>query len=462
LFGFDPDIKACRKYVAAILEKHHLMYLGSVNDVEENVEFQRWVDRCSPGIPVRENDGVVVWSGMVKRLHGGNPFSTGLLGRLQQEGLDFVDANASQRKEKMCCGGRVSSAYIKAVKREARCRDLERCSEELLSKDIVLGYVFNAHLGDCMMATTLPRKLKEKYGIGVRVVRHHMTIDMFKNNPYVDGHLCKGRIPLGRWNVGKGHLIQRMERYFGLDEDPYPRPEIYLSDEEQAWAASFRSNLPDGPVVVVCCGAVSNNSLDPFDFRPWQVWADLIGEEATVVQLMVRNNGMRENRGVQPGTEEMLEGHISLGNLPRRLFFAVFSVADGYFGTWAAGSHVAAAFGLPSIVHLNGHLLNEPVFPASEGIGAFLYPQHLFVRYRHRDSHEVLRELSSDEKEDRGVVEAEYRDVARQIRKSFDAEMKVLLDKHEEKVENGGLKEELVDEYRMTLMEVWRLKREGV
>ena len=77
----------------------------------------------------------------------------------------------------------------------------------------------------------------------------------------------------------------------------------------------------------------------------------------------------------------ILENHIVLGNLPTRLFFAMFSIADGYFGTWASGCHVAAAFELPSIVHLNNHMKGWPIFPGKARIHQFMYPQHIFARY---------------------------------------------------------------------------------
>ncbi|MEE9187651.1 MAG: hypothetical protein V3U10_06375, partial [Bacteroidota bacterium] len=108
--------------------------------------------------------------------------------------------------------------------------------DELKDGKIVLGFYCRSHIGDVLCTSTLPRKLVEKYGCRVLVVRHRSTHNLFANNPYVSGFRNVGRIPLTECLAGPGHFIQKLERFFCLPTDPYPRPEVYLSHDESKWA----------------------------------------------------------------------------------------------------------------------------------------------------------------------------------------------------------------------------------
>jgi hypothetical protein len=116
--------------------------------------------------------------------------------------------------------------------------------------------------------------------------------------------------------------------------------------------------------VIVCTEAVSN--AEGYASMPWQAWVDALAGDASIIQVR------------QAGVE--LTGGLVLSDLDVRQFLAVFSQADTYLGTWAAGIHAAAAFGLETIC-----VCKSPVTPRSltfpvllAHITSFLYPQHAY------------------------------------------------------------------------------------
>lgn len=264
--------------------------------------------------------------------------------------------------------------------------------KELRDGTVVLGFYCRSHIGDVLCTSTLPRKLVEKYGCRVFVVRHRSTHNLFANNPYVSGFRNVGRIHLTECLVGPGHFIQKLERFFCLPIDPYPRPEVYLSHDESKWAWEIRQMLPrNKPVVLVCTRSVTDSNDGSFTTARWQAWVDLLGQQATVVQLALTAVAayekavfLRDDNRRRFHVESVLDNCFVLQNLTPRQFVAVFSVADGYFGTNSGGSHVAAAFDVPSIVVLNSVTNPERLrfpnpYPAQRNPESFLYPQHSFV-----------------------------------------------------------------------------------
>jgi len=374
LKSYRADIRACKAYVTAVFKLHQLSYQADEETVLRNVEFQKWIERCRGEKIDWKNKRVVRKKVVVEgcKSEKKNPFSRDMKRKLEETGIVLKDTNKFMYEE----------LAIDVVKTKAR--HFQQI-EELKGGEIALGLFASAHVGDCLVTSTLPRKLKKKYGCKVYVVDNRFVKNTFFNNPYVDGYIQEDAEPLGGTEVGLGHHIQRLERFFLLEQDIYPKPEIYLTKEESNWAEGFRKSLPeDKPIIIMCNGARTNNTDDTYNRRPWQLWADIIGEEATVVQLLLIGKsaytGKLTWQGLAP-QEDVLCNHIVLANLPLRLYFAAFSIADGYFGTWASGCHVAAAFDVPSIVHLNDHMKGWPIFPGKERIHQFVYPQHTFARY---------------------------------------------------------------------------------
>jgi hypothetical protein len=100
----------------------------------------------------------------------------------------------------------------------------------------------------------------------------------------------------------------------------------------------------------------------------WPQWVLALADYGSVIQCRAT-----PDEPSLPGTRLQL-------CLDARRWFALFSQASLYVGTWAAGIHVAAAFGLEAIVvtkpPVDPRTLSFPQPPTH--IVAFLYPQHAY------------------------------------------------------------------------------------
>jgi hypothetical protein len=115
----------------------------------------------------------------------------------------------------------------------------------------------------------------------------------------------------------------------------------------------------------VASGAVTDRgNVEKVD---WPRVAKVLSRRYAIIQLSL--------------SEKQLPGAIVYRRLSLRKYFALFSVADCFFGGTTAGSHLAAAFDVPSIIVIWRSLNEQLVFPTSgHGFKAsFLYPQHWFI-----------------------------------------------------------------------------------
>jgi len=231
--------------------------------------------------------------------------------------------------------------------------------------EVTLGKLCGWHLGDTLCATPLATALALT-GRKVFVGRNPNASVVFAGHDV--GRRNRGRIGLSApAEVGPGQHIQRVLRWFSLPEPYYPRPDIRLSPDEVAWAVNQCGGLAR-PRVILCAEALSYT--DGYAEMAWQAWADALSESASVIQP--RQTG------------PTLGGCMSLSRLTTRQFLALFSQADAYLGTWAAGIHCAAAFGLEAIVVTHPPVdPRQMVFPLPLAhIRSFLYPQHAYGIWR--------------------------------------------------------------------------------
>src|SRR5947209_4700468 len=97
------------------------------------------------------------------------------------------------------------------------------------------------NLGDALVLTTLPAKLKEKFP-KLRIFTYPRGFNpvVFAHNPAVAGVQRLPRAVYGDdTNWGAGNLIQLKERFFGLEASAEPRPEIHLTPGEREWARGY-------------------------------------------------------------------------------------------------------------------------------------------------------------------------------------------------------------------------------
>jgi hypothetical protein len=230
----------------------------------------------------------------------------------------------------------------------------------------ILGTFGAAHLGDTLCTSTLPRLVRAHTGRPVYVVDHPMLRAVFSENPHVSGFVA-GRSPtLDRRMRGDGHVVQRMEQAFEVPVSPVAKPDIYLSDLERAWASTQRKRLPaDRPVCVLSTTALTDRGNA--ERVNWLKIVQMLCFRFTVVQPVL--------------AEQPVPGAVPYRSLTIRQYMALMAVADAFIGATSGGTHVAAAFDVPSLVVSWRSLLDPLRFPVS-GLGmptAFLYPQHWHV-----------------------------------------------------------------------------------
>ena len=243
----------------------------------------------------------------------------------------------------------------------------------------------------CM--SPLIRKLTDTYQCRVSIVRHRSTYRVLEGNPYLSRYFNDNRISIGECVRGPGHMIQKLERHFGLEISCRPKPEVYLSPEESHWAWQIKAMLPQNrPIAIVCMNSVTDNRIARTDRLNWQSWVDALDERFTVVQPALTKVEtleeivrLHESHRSAWRPDHILDNCFVLKNLDTRKFMALFSIADLYLGPNSGGAHLAAAFDVPAFVVLNAKQYKTGLTFPDRISGnhwrheSFLYPYHNFL-----------------------------------------------------------------------------------
>lgn len=256
-------------------------------------------------------------------------------------------------------------------------------------RDITLGRCYCGHLGDTLCLSPLPRLLSTVFDMRVFVSNIPSHVGVFQNNPYVAGFSNSRGINLQNRIGGHGHLLERLQRRFGLQFTGEHRPEVYLTDDEKRWAVTQRNQWPKNrPVCILSTQVIAEAAH--YQGVDWNLIGNTWMKSCTVVQPVITCSAEYQKH-VAPLTqahqqrwkpEENIPGAVIYNNLSLRQYMSLFSVADYFCGGSSGGSHVAAAFGLPSLVVVWRDILKTLRFPtASTGFAPeiFLYPQHCFI-----------------------------------------------------------------------------------
>lgn len=256
-------------------------------------------------------------------------------------------------------------------------------------RELTLSGCYATHLGDTLCMTPLPRLLSVAYGTRVYLSDEPIHRAVFANNPYVAGFRKTRGIRLHHRLRGSGHLLQRFQRRFGLLVEGVPRPELYLSDAEIQWAIGQRKKWPvDRPTCILSTRAIAEASR--YRNIDWPAIGAAWLEFCTLVQPVMSSPAVYQNEIVKPSGEhrnswrpaEVVPGAIIYRDLALRQYISLFHVADHFCGGSSGGSHVAAAFGLPSLIVIWPEIFQTLRFPQrSRGFSEdmFLYPQHGFI-----------------------------------------------------------------------------------
>lgn len=222
--------------------------------------------------------------------------------------------------------------------------DLARALRE--RGEVCLG-TKSRNLGDALALTTLPARLKRRYP-GLRVTVHARGFNpvVFLGNPAVDGLRQAPPAVFGDdGNEGTGALIERKERWFGVDAGAEPRPEIHLLESERRAARRLLAEKTETadrrkPLVLLHPWGRTNAHV-----MPVEDWDALVHEHRGRFRFW--QIGLHGHSAVQ-GCEYYLFSEP--GRWHARRLFAVIAHAARFVGVDSGPMHVARAFHVPSLV----------------------------------------------------------------------------------------------------------------
>lgn len=237
-------------------------------------------------------------------------------------------------------------------------------------------------IGDALILTTLPGKLKARFPkLRIFTFPRGFNPIVFQGNPAIQGILRAPRALYGDdCNLGSGHHIQVKESFFNVPTSEPPRPQIFLSPQEQQWAQDyFKSN--------------TKNSKAPLCIiHPWgHTWTTVASKTFWVPFIHQWKDKIRfwqvglANHEKIPGCEHYFF-HGGKPDVARKLF-AVLPRAQFFIGVNSGPMHVAKAFNIPSFILTQQGSIKSifenrhhyPYFMKGNHVGGFLYEenQHL-------------------------------------------------------------------------------------
>jgi hypothetical protein len=251
---------------------------------------------------------------------------------------------------------------------DSQLRQQQKSAREESRAVVLRPNLFASHLGDVLCLSPLPRLLNLHRGLEVYVADGPIPRGVFKNNPYVVGMARRPRpVSISASPVGYGHALQRVLQSFELPLHPIPKPELYFSEQERAWARQLRSKWSTNrPVCLLSCGALTD--ADNLAKVNWTFVVQRLARRFTVVQAI--------------GPKEIpIPGAIPCRRLSLRHYLCLFTAVDFFVGGTSGGTHIAAALDIPAIVVIWQALQDQLHFPILDfNIKSFfLYPQHWFI-----------------------------------------------------------------------------------
>ncbi|MBI5478760.1 MAG: hypothetical protein HY906_07895 [Deltaproteobacteria bacterium] len=245
----------------------------------------------------------------------------------------------------------------------------------------IIGILLGGHLGDTLITTPLARQLVQEKGLTVKVTEHPSTRAAFANNPFVHDYTTSRGMALVPWLKGGGHVLQQLQRGLGVEVSDPPRPEVYLSREERAWASTWLAEHVPARRKVCVLSPRAVTTAGRYEGADWDQVSLALQEEYAVVQPVLSAEGVHEGQPRQPRPgrrrhEGQTPGAIIAVDLPTRHYLALVAAADLFVGVLSGGAHASAAFHVPAIVVVWPELAPRIKFPVDGlGIGEeFAYP----------------------------------------------------------------------------------------
>ncbi|MBI2712483.1 MAG: hypothetical protein HYX41_06475 [Bdellovibrio sp.] len=239
----------------------------------------------------------------------------------------------------------------------------------------------NRTLGDSLILSTLPQKLKAAYPhLKIYTYPRGLNPVVFKGNPAVLG---LQRAPLALFgddcNWGSGHHIQVKEAYFNLPHSEPVKPNLFLETKEILFAENYLERY-------------SRSSLPLCMIHPWggtwpkvasrKYWEELVQRMQGEVRFW--QIGMEGQPSI-PGCENFL--FLSKSPANARKLFALMDLADAFLGVNSGPMHVARALGIRSLILTAQGSVNKifenrrkyAYFLKGNNAGGFLYEENFHL-----------------------------------------------------------------------------------
>ncbi len=195
-------------------------------------------------------------------------------------------------------------------------------------------------LGDALLLSGLPRKLKARYPT-LKIYTYSLGFNpiVFQANPWIDGITYRpGELFGDDINEGSGQLIATKERFFDLEVSAFPKPEIYFSKKEiKKQPQAIQRTRP--LILLHPFGGTCQNVL------PSGIWSDIANQFSSRIQFI--QIGVKGQTRI-PGCE-----NIRLFEKTRwsaRDLFLLMNRADGLIGVDSGPMHVARALNKPALI----------------------------------------------------------------------------------------------------------------
>jgi len=218
-------------------------------------------------------------------------------------------------------------------------------------------------IGDALMLTTLPAKIRAKYpSMEIYAYPRGFNPVVFCGNPHVRSVRYLPRKVFGDdINWGEGHLIQLKERFFELPIAEPPRPELHLLEGEISWA----ERLTRGAARPICVIHPWGGTVKSVATRHF--WGALVQRWSHAYRFW--QLGITGHEHV-PGCEKYLL--LPHGYHHARKAFAAMSRAKLFIGINSGPMHIARAFDVPSVILTNEGDI-DTIFRTRKQAAWFLY-----------------------------------------------------------------------------------------
>lgn len=236
-------------------------------------------------------------------------------------------------------------------------------------------------VGDALLLSTLPEKLKAKYPhLQIYTYPRGLNPIVFRGNPAVSGIQ---RIPVALFgddcNLDNGHHITVKEKFFDLPLSEPPKPRIFLQPDEQEEAERYLARYSQSALPLCMIHPWGGTWPSVASRSYWEKIVEEWGQDVRFWQIGL------EGHAAIPGCENYL--FLSRKPESARKLFAIMDTADLFLGVNSGPMHIARSFGIPSLILTHQGIVSKlfenrrkyPYFLKGNHISGFLYEENFHL-----------------------------------------------------------------------------------